>query len=1344
VNEEGIICLKTRLANADVPTAFKNPIILPREHPVTRLIIRHAHEELAHSGIDGTLNKFLGQYFCCRPRRLVKTLIHGCPICRRDKAVRYPLPPFPALPETRVKQSRPFEVTGLDYLGHFWYKEDTPEGEHKKIWVIILTCFSTRSIHLETSTSMEARDFLFAFRRFCARRGVPSQVLSDNAAHIVLSREVLTKFSDIRWKHTPPLAPWQGGVYERLNASIKAALRRALGRQILPYGQFCTFLTEVEGILNQRPISFVSDDPKGVMALRPVDFLLPHAQLGLAEPEGDAADPTFRPNPVEKLTALWVATTRVLREFWARWSQDYLLMLRQRNQMTHKGPRSVAMVRPKVGHIVLVEMENLAKNEWPLGRIVSLDAGQRSAQVLMANGNIWGRPVSKLAPLEAMVAEETEAVNEAPTAPDENGNTPGLAPNAQPEARTRSKTPPLPAQEGEGAHGPRRSKRGRKPRLLSPDFVTGEEEDENESVSAPIPTRPRGIIRWSTVHPSGPTMLTMLLIFCLFGTICAHSPEVLKCTENGVGVQLPPGATSNSTCCEGICDMRPFKSPYDMPLPADLLAIGYICLTSYPLRDGKYEYKVECHPPNDPCTLIKCILCFERIMNPQCAPLLFALGMGGMLGILIVFLFITFGLLYTCFSKWKLRMTGVRNFPAIAFRWPFRRRRRSPPPARPRVTWHKPLAINGVEEEQDETNAVHLEIHPTPRPSRVDLERRARAMDKAREKDLLGQVPTISNILPKRIFVPGHFRQPSISGQAIPLPAAADAQSVDEEEDVIFPQRPTSPSGSGVRLRSLTRYGSAMGLQIILTLAICALAYGSIDPIAITANTEQCHVQASGTVCDFSFVSTFNLLPSKRPVTMVLKDPHGREMGILKLVLEKLEMVCQRVSLGTTISSQFQTDVAIRCPWAGSCRGGICARMPMDKDIPELRANRHMPGANFCREVNGFLSQLCPLPVKACLFYRIYAVQLDPHFYELVHCPSWQYRMEINLALERPVGMLEELVTLVPGGTHHWTAANLTLAPSPLGQAPIPVLTSKFLINSTKAALVPYRFTPLVECPAAQDFSLCKVDLSAAECHEYPGEGTINCTSEAYNLEKFFNDKQLALPLNLRQIHLYQKGSDLLASADLTPVNVVVEVKGARLVVEDVKTTCTIVPSRLVGCYNCNTGGKFTHWCKSSFGVVTATVVCADYTHFTTECSPSGTKNEPVLSWTVPSVQTQCQVDCGHSSTSFNLNGTLIYLDRVWEGKAHVKQNKLFVPAEGITLPQLEFLFRHGLASLPQMALFLLAGCGVVSLCYLFLHCTPAFSALLFANGPMQPRQPTVFHVETMGKSALGRATKTL
>ena len=72
-------------------------------------------------------------------------------------------------------------------------------------------------------------------QRFCARRGIPSVIWSNNGTNFVASeKKLLLNIKNwnqlepdtlvkkgIRWKFNPPSAPHRGGVWERVVRSFK-------------------------------------------------------------------------------------------------------------------------------------------------------------------------------------------------------------------------------------------------------------------------------------------------------------------------------------------------------------------------------------------------------------------------------------------------------------------------------------------------------------------------------------------------------------------------------------------------------------------------------------------------------------------------------------------------------------------------------------------------------------------------------------------------------------------------------------------------------------------------------------------------------------------------------------------------------------------------------------------------------------------------------------------------------------------------------------------------------------------------------------------------------------------
>ena len=53
---DGILCVGGRLQNAPIPTEVKHPVLLPKKHHITDLIVRKYHEELAHAGREHVLS----------------------------------------------------------------------------------------------------------------------------------------------------------------------------------------------------------------------------------------------------------------------------------------------------------------------------------------------------------------------------------------------------------------------------------------------------------------------------------------------------------------------------------------------------------------------------------------------------------------------------------------------------------------------------------------------------------------------------------------------------------------------------------------------------------------------------------------------------------------------------------------------------------------------------------------------------------------------------------------------------------------------------------------------------------------------------------------------------------------------------------------------------------------------------------------------------------------------------------------------------------------------------------------------------------------------------------------
>ena len=67
-----------------------------------------------------------------------------------------------------------------------------------------------------------------------------------------------------QWHFNPPAAPHMGGKWEAVVKSLKFHLKRTIGDALLTYEESVTLLTQIEAILNSRPLEPLSDDPDDI------------------------------------------------------------------------------------------------------------------------------------------------------------------------------------------------------------------------------------------------------------------------------------------------------------------------------------------------------------------------------------------------------------------------------------------------------------------------------------------------------------------------------------------------------------------------------------------------------------------------------------------------------------------------------------------------------------------------------------------------------------------------------------------------------------------------------------------------------------------------------------------------------------------------------------------------------------------------------------------------------------------------------------------------------------------------------------------------------------------------
>lgn len=406
LDEQGLMRSDSRLRYTEyLPYDVRFPVILPRGHWVTALIVKYYHELANHAaGTNFVLCQISQRYWIVAAREEIRKWEAQCNECKRrkNKVASQIMAP---LPSSRTRKTcRAFDQAAVDYAGPI----KTVQGRGKKRqkrWLCLFTCMTTRAVHLEVAFGLDTDSFLNALSRFTSRRGTPSAITSDNGTNFVgavnelkelekqLDKEKIlrtTAHEGIKWVFNPPSAPHFGGVFECMVKAAKKALYAVLGTSDVTDEELITACAGVESLLNSRPLTYQSADPHDEVPLTPNHFL--HGQMGGQFAPEDVDMQSFSPRK------RWRKVQALISRVWSRWLEEYLPTLRARPKWTQ------TVKDLKEGDIVLALEKDLPRGRWPLGRIVETFPGRdghtRVAKVQCGERTLV-RPIHKLVPLDS-------------------------------------------------------------------------------------------------------------------------------------------------------------------------------------------------------------------------------------------------------------------------------------------------------------------------------------------------------------------------------------------------------------------------------------------------------------------------------------------------------------------------------------------------------------------------------------------------------------------------------------------------------------------------------------------------------------------------------------------------------------------------------------------------------------------------------------------------------------------------------------------------------------------------------------------------------------------------------
>lgn len=403
LDENNIMRIGGRLENSNFSFNKKHPILIQSTHVFTKLLFDFEHKRLMHAGPQLLLASIRELYWPIGGRNLAKVCYHKCIRCNRMKGKTL-TPLMGNLPEQRLNPGGyPFENVGIDYAGPILSASRQGRGcRLMKVYIAIFVCFSTKAMHLELVGDLTSNNFLLALYRFISRRGKPLNIYCDNGTSFVGAYNDISKFlkcnrdsigetlnnDQINFHFIPAYSPHFGGLWEAGVKSTKFHLNRVLGNCHLTFEQLYTTLTQIEAILNSRPLTPLSSDPADCTPLTPGHFIIGRSLTSL--PQKDYL------NASDNILSRFQHIERLRQQFWNRWQKEYVSELQERTKWR------MCKDSLKLNTLVVIKEDNLPPLKWKLGRIVTIYPGtdgiSRVADIKTSTGVIR-RAFTKICPL---------------------------------------------------------------------------------------------------------------------------------------------------------------------------------------------------------------------------------------------------------------------------------------------------------------------------------------------------------------------------------------------------------------------------------------------------------------------------------------------------------------------------------------------------------------------------------------------------------------------------------------------------------------------------------------------------------------------------------------------------------------------------------------------------------------------------------------------------------------------------------------------------------------------------------------------------------------------------------
>ena len=228
------------------------------------------------------------------------------------------------------------------------------------MFIVVYTCESSRAIRLDIAPDASFSSFICSLKRFISVNGMPDLYISDNVKCFA-GRELKDYLSTLSasWRYILEVSPWWGEFWKQMVQVVKRSLRKILSKLKLTYEELLTVISEIESVVNSRPLCYVYDNS--------IEEVITPSHLLLDRRVLTRLDSDFNENNMDcnALSRRLHYLQTLIVHYWNRWRPKHLSELRERHKLTNVIPdRQI-----KLNEVVIIEETHVPRSRWKIGQV---------------------------------------------------------------------------------------------------------------------------------------------------------------------------------------------------------------------------------------------------------------------------------------------------------------------------------------------------------------------------------------------------------------------------------------------------------------------------------------------------------------------------------------------------------------------------------------------------------------------------------------------------------------------------------------------------------------------------------------------------------------------------------------------------------------------------------------------------------------------------------------------------------------------------------------------------------------------------------------------------------------